>query len=116
MKITSISGYSCYVKDLEKTAKFYQELGFLSGKSEEDRKVFRINWFSVEFILDKEKAGKGEGVLFGMTVDNAEETYKELVAKGLKPESEPKVRPDGKNGFILKDPDGYQLLFFTKKY
>ena len=29
--------------------------------------------------------------------------------------SEPEVRPTGNREFVLRDPDGYKLVFFQKK-
>jgi predicted lactoylglutathione lyase len=40
MKVNSISGITCYVKDLTKTAKFYKTIGFRPGKQETDRMTF----------------------------------------------------------------------------
>jgi hypothetical protein len=33
----------------------------------------------------------------------------------LKPEDVPKDIPQGRREFMLRDPDGYKLVFFTKK-
>ena len=45
IKINSISGVVCFVKDLDKTADFYEALGFRFGKREKDRLTTYINWF-----------------------------------------------------------------------
>jgi catechol 2,3-dioxygenase-like lactoylglutathione lyase family enzyme len=50
MKPNSISGITCYVQDLAKTAAFYEALGFRRGKDEPDRVTFYVNWFFVTFI------------------------------------------------------------------
>ena len=46
MKVNSISGLTCYVKDLARTADFYERIGFRRGKEETDRATFYVNWFS----------------------------------------------------------------------
>jgi predicted lactoylglutathione lyase len=43
MKPNSISGITCYVQDLAKTAEFYETLGFQRGKEESDRVTFYVN-------------------------------------------------------------------------
>jgi hypothetical protein len=50
MKVNSISGITCYVKALSKTAEFYEAIGFRRGKEERDSTTFYVNWFFVTFI------------------------------------------------------------------
>ena len=125
MKINSISGITCYVKDLTKTAKFYKTIGFRPGKQETDRLTFYVNWFFMTFIAqdreddpqmnkDAKHSVKGAGLLTYIKVDNLDDYYKAVVSKRLKPDSEPQVR-HGRREFVLRDPDGYKLLFFEKK-
>jgi catechol 2,3-dioxygenase-like lactoylglutathione lyase family enzyme len=40
MKVNSISGITCYVKDVSETASFYEAIGFRRGKEEPDRITF----------------------------------------------------------------------------
>ncbi len=126
MKVSSVSGYVLIVDDLDKTAKFYEELGFRFGKREAYRLVVYVNWFSVDFVtvdktdrpaVQKEASLKdrGAGVWFMISVLNVDEFYKEVIEAGYKPEAEPEDRPTGRREFILRDPDGYKLVFFKKK-
>jgi catechol 2,3-dioxygenase-like lactoylglutathione lyase family enzyme len=126
MKVNSISGLTCYVKDLTKTGGFYETIGFRRGKEEPDRVTFYVNWFSVTFIAqdgttDPESrkaakaAKKGAGLLINVKVDDVEDFHSAVVAEGMKPLSEPEVGPSGNREFVLRDPDGYQLVFFQKK-
>ena len=55
MKVNSISGITCYVQDLARTAEFYETIGFRRGKEEPDRVTFYVNWFSVTFIAQDEE-------------------------------------------------------------
>lgn len=121
----SIAGIVCYVKDTKKTAKFYEDLGFIFTKREPDHISIRLNWFWIDFHpQDKEDKpefqkeanldNKGAGQFLYISVDSVDETYKELVAKGLKPSSEPRDWPWGNREFIIRDPDGYKLVFFQK--
>jgi catechol 2,3-dioxygenase-like lactoylglutathione lyase family enzyme len=126
MKVNSISGLTCYVKDLGKTAKFYETIGFRRGKEEPGRATFYVNWFFVTFIVqDQENDAefrkeaklqrKGSGLFLYIKVDDVEDFHKAVLSKGIKPAGEPQVRPSGNREFVLRDPDGYKLVFFQKK-
>jgi catechol 2,3-dioxygenase-like lactoylglutathione lyase family enzyme len=126
MKPNSISGITCYVEDLSKTAQFYEALGFRRGKEEADRVTFYVNWFFMTFIAqdqeedpelrkDAELPAKGSGLLINLKVDDIEDFHKSAVKAGMKPTGEPEVRPSGNREFVLRDPDGYKLVFFQKK-
>jgi catechol 2,3-dioxygenase-like lactoylglutathione lyase family enzyme len=126
MKVNSVSGITCYVKDLAKTAEFYEAIGFRRGKEEPDRITFYVNWFFVTFIAqDREDVAewrkeaelptKGAGVFVYVKVDDLDDIHKAVLAKGMNPAGEPEVRPSGNREFVLRDPDGYKLVFFQKK-
>jgi catechol 2,3-dioxygenase-like lactoylglutathione lyase family enzyme len=124
MKVNSISGITCYVEDLSRTAEFYEAIGFRRGKEEPGRATFYVNWFFVTFIardqeddpeLRKEAEAKGAGLLLYIKVDDVEEFHTAVLSKGMKPTSEPERRPSGNREFVLRDPDGYNLVFFQKK-
>jgi catechol 2,3-dioxygenase-like lactoylglutathione lyase family enzyme len=126
VKVNSISGVSCFVKSLDKTAKFYETLGFRMGKRESDRLTCYVNWFSVTFIaqdkeVDPERkkeaklANKGAGLYLHVKVDDVDAYYKGVVAKRMKPASAPQKMASGNREFVLRDPDGYKLIFFAKK-
>ncbi len=126
MKMSSISGVSCYVKDVSKTTEFYEALGFRIGRQEADRVACYVNWFWVEFVAQdkeedpqrKKEAGlpnKGSGQYLYIKVDSIDDFYKGVVELGMKPESEPQAKASGNREFLLRDPDGYKLVFFEKK-
>jgi catechol 2,3-dioxygenase-like lactoylglutathione lyase family enzyme len=126
MKLNSISGINCYVQDLARTAEFYETLGFRRGKEEPDRLTFYVNWFFVTFTSEEQEedaelqgeprlANKGAGLLLHLKVDDIEDFYNGVVSKGMKPVSEPQKRRGGGREFMLRDPDGYKLVFFEKK-
>jgi len=126
MKIKSVSGITCYVKNLNKTAKFYEALGFEIKKREVDHITAYYNWFWIDFLsMDKgERAesaksqdltNKGAGLSIYLSVDNVDDFYKELIANGLKPSNEPQNKAWGNREFILRDPDGYNLVIFKRK-
>ncbi len=120
--IKSISSLLFYSNDLDKTFEFYKSLGFEVEKDEKTGVVsFYVNWFSVNFI-DREhstfKSGfdgeLGRGMFTYVKVDDVDAFYKSLIDKGIKPVSEPKDWEWGNREFVVKDPDGYRLVFFDK--
>jgi len=126
MKIKSVSGITVYVKNLDKTAEFYESLGFEIRKREANHITAYSNWFwmdciaiasedRAEFEGEAKLDSKGAGAFFYMSVDSVDETYKELVSMGLKPSSKPQDSPFGNREFGMKDPDGYNLVFFKRK-
>src|SRR5215213_3818261 len=106
MKMKSISGLVCYVKDTAQTAEFYESLGFIITKREPDHVSIRLNWFWMDFHpQDKEDKpefqqeasleNKGAGLFTYVNVENVDEFYDGVLAKGLKPSSEPRDWPWG---------------------
>jgi catechol 2,3-dioxygenase-like lactoylglutathione lyase family enzyme len=123
MKMKSVAGLLFYVKDLQKTAEFYTKLGFLLDKKDEVSLKVRLNWFWLDFVdqakaefdVESELSHKGSGVFTYISVENVDKFYQDLLAKGLKPSSEPHDWPWGNREFVLRDPDGYKLVFFKRK-
>ena len=126
MKIKSVSGITCYVKDLKKTAKFYETLGFEIRKSDPGHVTVYMNWFWMDFVAvsketraeykkDASLAPKGAGHYTYLSVDDVDAFHRYLRSKGLKPASEPRDWPSGNREFIIRDPDGYKLVIFKRK-
>ena len=126
MKIKSVSGITCYVKNLSKTIKFYETLGFETKKKDAYHATLYSNWFWIdflaiaknerdEFIKGADLANRGAGVFLYLSVDNVDEFYKDLLSKRLKPSTKPQDQPWGNREFILRDPDGYNLVIFKRK-
>jgi catechol 2,3-dioxygenase-like lactoylglutathione lyase family enzyme len=117
MKVNSISGITCYVEDLASAAEFYETIGFRRGKEESDRVTFYVNWFFVTLVAQDqaEIPTKGAGVFLYVKVDDVEDFHTAVLSKGLKPDAEPERQPSGNREFVLRDPDGYNLVFFQKK-
>ncbi len=128
MKLNSVSGIVFAVKDLGKSVEFYEEVGFIFKNIEPTYAKAYFNWFWLEFVqqdalepsvfkkaADIASGGRGSGQFIQIGVQSADDTYNELVAKGLKPFNEPQTFPWKRREFILQDPDGYRLVFFEKK-
>lgn len=125
MKVKSVSGVGCLAKDLGKTARFYETLGFEVKKREAGYIAVYMNWFWMEFHSTRAGANKdlakdakvttrGAGVLLYLSVDDVDTFHKFLVSKGLKPASAPRDQ-GGNREFLLRDPDGYKLVIFKRK-
>lgn len=125
MKVKSVSGIVCYVKDTLQTADFYEKLGFTVDKREHEHTSVRVNWFWIDFHpQDKEDKpdfqreanleNKGAGQFLYLKVDDVDAVYQELLDKGLQPSSQPRDWPWGNREFVIRDPDGYKLVFFNK--
>ena len=117
MKIKSVSGVACYVKNLSKAVKFYETLGFQVRKREPNHVTVYSNWFWIdllaigkegraEFKKEANLSGKGAGLYRYLSVDNVDDFYQALLVKGLKPSSEPRDWPSGNREFVIRDPDG----------
>jgi catechol 2,3-dioxygenase-like lactoylglutathione lyase family enzyme len=116
IKVNSISGVTYDVQDLNRTGEFYEALGFRRGKAEDDRVTLYVNWFFVTFVAQESDAqDKGAGVSLYVKVDDVEAFHAAVVSNGMKPEGEPQKQPSGNREFTLRDPDGYNLVFFQKK-
>ena len=129
MKIKSVSGITCYVKNLTKTSKFYETLGFEIRKREVDHITAYSNWFWIDFLAidkneqaerygrskDADLGSKGAGLFLYISVDNVDEFHQAMLSKGLKPSTKPQDQPWGNREFIIRDPDGYRLVIFKRK-
>jgi len=101
-------------------------LGFRVGERTDTYLKVHLNWFWLQFIAAGTEAKpefqaeataepKGAGLYIHIAVEDVDEVYKEVVAAGCKPSSEPRDWPWGTREFVLRDPDGYKLVFFQKK-
>lgn len=126
MKMKSVAGIICLVKDLDKAVEFYEALGFVFKKRVPGvAATAYLNWFWIEFLLEdkvvteafKEDVTitpKGAGQYIHISVENVDKFYQGVIAKGFKPLSQPQDFPWGHREFVLPDPAGYKLVFFSK--
>lgn len=77
---------------------------------------------STLFFLDEQKTPiqnesgktpKGLGIYTYIEVDDVDADFESIKGKGITPRTEPKDWPWGKREFVVKDPDGYKLVFFS---
>ncbi len=115
MKMSSISGVVCYVKDLDATAAFYEKLGFRLKRDAKQLTAY-VNWFWIIFRPQgaEDAVDGAPGMYLYIKVEDMQEFYDGVLDKGLKPATEP-TKKAGMLEFELRDPDGYNLVFFWKK-
>lgn len=124
MKPNSISGVTCYVADLDGSAAFYEALGFRLGKRDADHVTCYVNWFWIDLIAQRAedhgdrrtqaRAGRrGVGVFVHIKVDDLDEVAEVARSLGLSP-GDAHARA-GNREILLRDPDGHNLVFFTRK-
>ena len=122
---TCAHGIACYVKNISKTVKFYETLGFKFRKQETDHATAYLNWFWIDFFSIAKKArphwrkeakldNKGAGVFLYLSVDDVDALHKGLLLRGPKPSTQPLDSPSGNREFVIRDPDGYRLVIFKR--
>jgi catechol 2,3-dioxygenase-like lactoylglutathione lyase family enzyme len=123
MKIKAVSGFTCHVKNLNKTVKFYETLGFENRKQDATHATLYSNWFWIDCLAigknERTESTKGTdlgaGISIYLSVDDVDKFHAHLLAKGLKPKTQPQDQPWGNREFIIRDPDGYKLVIFKRK-
>jgi len=109
-----------YASDLEKTAEFYKQLGFDAQRVGDATRI-KLGDFTLAFIDENKtpiqnesgKNPKGLGVYTYIEVEDVDKYFAWLKENGVVPRTEPKTWPWGKREFVVKDPDGYKLIFYT---
>jgi uncharacterized glyoxalase superfamily protein PhnB len=78
---------------------------------------FYLDFYDEKTIQINNEAGvkpKGLGIYININVENIDAYYQSLLDKGLKPSSSPHDWPWGNREFVIRDPDGYKLVFYEK--
>lgn len=112
-----------YISNVEATKTFYEALGAEIVKVEDDKVVVNLGAYNLHFILDSTEpweeykfaagvAGRGQGILFYIEVEDLEEAYRKV--KELQANVRSQIKEnwwDGKE-FLFEDPDGYKFVFY----
>lgn len=109
-----------YASNLTKIAEFYTSLGFDIDVTPNSVHV-QLGDFTLAFLDEtttpiKNESGKtpkGLGIYTYVEVDDVDAYYQWLKDTGVLPRTEPKTWPWHKREFVVKDPDGYKLVFYT---
>lgn len=109
-----------YASDIEQTARFYEQLGFSVQKLNDTVRI-KLGDFTLALIDEnktpiKNESGhtpKGLGVFTYVEVEEVDQYFQSLRQNGVETSSEPRDWPWGKREFVVKDPDGYKLVFYS---
>jgi len=109
-----------YASNLKIRPIFYRKLGFDVQESKDGVRV-KPGDFTLAFIDEnateiKNESGrtpKGLGVYTYVEVDDADKHYEFVKQNGITPRTGPKTWPWGKREFVVKDPDGYKIVFYA---
>ncbi|MFA6593982.1 MAG: VOC family protein [Candidatus Buchananbacteria bacterium] len=108
-----------FCKNLDLTEKFYKNLGFNTERSDD---ALRIKFGDIRLafmdekdatIKDDQESKKGVGMYIYFKVDNVDLFFRSVKEKNIITSSEPRDWPWGKREFVIRDPDGYKLVFFS---
>ena len=109
-----------WVKDIEKSIRFYEEIGFKI--SETWKLQERIQWCRVEFqgaalmlqqttdLESQHPIGQDNGIQLYFITDDVDVVYHQMRARGIDV-SAPKIEFYGMKQIFLTDPDGRTLCF-----
>lgn len=109
-----------YASNLEQTFQFYKNLGFDAQKSDDGVRI-KLGDFTMAFI-DEQKTPiqnesgmkpKGLGIYTYIEVEDVDAYCEHIKKNGVVPRTEPRNWPWGKREFVVKDPDGYKLVFYS---
>ncbi|MEK7188038.1 MAG: VOC family protein [Patescibacteria group bacterium] len=109
-----------YASNLENTFEFYKKLGFEPQKSNDGVRV-KLGDFTLAFIDENTtaiqnesgKTPKGLGIYTYVEVDDVDQYFEFVKKSDVEPRTEPKTWSWGKREFVVKDPDGYKLVFYS---
>lgn len=109
-----------YAHDLDATAYFYRKLGFEPHVSPDGVRL-KMGDVTLAFIDEAKtpiqnesgKTPKGLGMYTYIEVDDVDAHYALVKQNGVEPRTEPKTWPWGKREFVVKDPDGYKMVFYA---
>ena len=109
-----------YASDLKATADFYRKLGFDVQESAHGTRI-KMGDFTLAFIDEnkteiKNESGikpKGAGIYTYIEVEDVDAHYDFVKKNVVMPRTEPKTWPWGKREFVVKDPDGYKIVFYA---
>lgn len=106
------------VQDLRISTDFYMDvLGFTRDFGDESDGWSFLSRGSVRLMIGDCPGIKSAGEVSDhsyfayINVDNVDEYYAEITAKGAKPTSMPTTKPWGLREFGLKTPDGHRIVF-----
>ena len=121
-----VAGIILLVKDIERSAKFYTDLGFTVAKTLPDVAItvglqnFWVELLSIDKVVTEEyklhsnPSSKGVGSYLQINVTDVDTFYDQITQKDIRALSSPKDYPWGYREFTIQDPDGYILCMYSE--
>ena len=121
-----VAGIILLVKDIERSAKFYTDLGFTVAKTVPDVAItvglqnFWVELLSIDKVVTEEyklhsnPSSKGVGSYLQINVTDVDTFYDLITQKDIRALSSPKDYPWGYREFTIQDPDGYILCMYSE--
>ncbi|MCU0653017.1 MAG: VOC family protein [Candidatus Pacebacteria bacterium] len=123
LKNINILGF--YVSDIGATVDFYSKIGFQKTRQDGNFTEMMLGPMKLRFnaketareqdaSFHKDAFGepKGLGLYINIEVEGIDDHYQSLIGKGLKPSTTPRNWPWGHREFVIRDPDGYKIVFY----
>jgi len=111
-----------WVQESDISRKFYKKLGFDVVVADDDHSIVKLDNLEITLVNMRDEPGfakdslgadKGRGVYLYIRVGNVDDKYQSLQNAGFVPYTHPRNWPWGNREFILKDPDGYKICFWS---
>lgn len=124
MKPTALNGMMLYVTDVEQSLAVYKQLGFeiFAHRPPSYSSVGLGNFLiqfqdkrnpsDPDFVAEALGEPKGAGLFIYIQVDDIDGYYETIVKRGVVPTTKPRDWPSGNREFVVRDPDGYKLVFY----
>lgn len=127
MKPKAMNGLMLYVTNVATSLRVYSQLGFeiihdhppLFGSVQLGDFLIQFqdknNPTDPDFIVEALAEPKGCGLFVYIQVDDVDKFFEEIKKRGIVPATTPRDWPSGNREFVVRDPDGYKLVFYESE-
>ncbi|MBI4175413.1 VOC family protein [Candidatus Berkelbacteria bacterium] len=124
MQPVALNGLMLYVTSVAHTLAVYEKLGFTV--IHRDSPTFgsvmlgemllqfqdKRNPSDPDFVAEAMVEPKGGGIFCYLQVEDIDGYYQAIIERGVVPTTKPRDWPSGNREFVVRDPDGYKLVFY----
>lgn len=120
----TLNGLMLYATDVQASLDMYQKLGFdvvgahppLYGSVKLGDILIQFqdkrNPTDPDFQAEAMAEPKGGGLFIYLQVSDVDRYYADIQKRGVLPTTAPRDWPSGNREFVVRDPDGYKLVFY----